>query len=389
MLVQCQGCAATISDAADRCPKCSIEPEQFLGPSRPCAECGEAYRSAWPACRACGAPRQVASTHDRRVQDEQSALDDDEVQPASAERYGEMDPQTPLGDDEVDQEELAPATYRQPAKKGGTLWGAVIGVGAVLIAVATFVFPKIVAVGSGYVVGSSIRTATDTSRNATEADLARQLQALETSPAFGDFYREFRTSFPAEYRQFLADMTAQMRRSKDQEANGLYAQKWVRDFVTKNMSAIATAADEPLATLALQTAKVGEILERESVPMCAGFTITGDIGLPENLSQQAQAEMGRLSFLTLRAIVSGQNSSTRRAEPTDAQSEELWEAIFATQLDQHLVDAVADGSIVSLPAAEQCAAGVATNRAIADLPPAQRAYWTALGAAEIASDPAQ
>lgn len=60
MMVACQECSASISDAAISCPRCGAPPDVYLGARHNCSECGADYRPAYPECRSCGAPRDVA-----------------------------------------------------------------------------------------------------------------------------------------------------------------------------------------------------------------------------------------------------------------------------------------------------------------------------------------
>ncbi|MBL8546736.1 MAG: DUF805 domain-containing protein [Hyphomonadaceae bacterium] len=60
MIVACQECGASISDAAATCLKCGAPPDAYLGAQYKCAECAANYRPAYPECRSCGAPRVVA-----------------------------------------------------------------------------------------------------------------------------------------------------------------------------------------------------------------------------------------------------------------------------------------------------------------------------------------
>lgn len=60
MIVVCQECSASISDAAATCPKCGAPPDAYLGAQHKCIECGANYRPAYSECRACGAPRVIA-----------------------------------------------------------------------------------------------------------------------------------------------------------------------------------------------------------------------------------------------------------------------------------------------------------------------------------------
>lgn len=65
MLVECQECAASISDAAEACPRCNASRDIFLGPPVGCAECGKPFFNAYGSCAECGAPRPIANPNGR------------------------------------------------------------------------------------------------------------------------------------------------------------------------------------------------------------------------------------------------------------------------------------------------------------------------------------
>ncbi len=60
MLAKCQECGGKVSDSALSCPHCAAVPEAFLGPPRPCDECGEPFRPSYSRCASCGAPSEIA-----------------------------------------------------------------------------------------------------------------------------------------------------------------------------------------------------------------------------------------------------------------------------------------------------------------------------------------
>jgi len=60
MLVKCQNCSATVSHAAEACPKCRARGDAVFGPLLNCSECGVPGRVSMTSCKNCGAPSDVA-----------------------------------------------------------------------------------------------------------------------------------------------------------------------------------------------------------------------------------------------------------------------------------------------------------------------------------------
>jgi multidrug resistance efflux pump len=79
--------------------------------------------------------------------------------------------------------------------------------------------------------------------------------------------------------------------------------------------------------------------------------------------------------MTMRALKDGKSFNRPRPEPTEAEFQNLFDAVAAAGLDERLMAAFYDGTVSNLPLQDQCAAGVALIETVAALPDPESAFW--------------
>lgn len=397
MLVACQICSHTISDTAATCPKCHAAPDDFLGPSVPCVECGARFRAAYSSCGECGAPRGVElatssgstssnsrvardASEDKQIPPLNSAAADRNMHVAGVSKGADEQPlvQPESGVDDLYRRAPSPA---QPRKgRLGGLIAALASVAAIGAAILAFVVPKLVGAGVGYVAAQSLRAPASQPGTSSAAELEAMWSKVESDPTLGGFYRSFKVYLPADFATFKADFVRHMGSSKDASSDMKFGFDWMQSFVTRNAASFSSGGTGTLDAYADAQFEIAKLLQSEDVEACAKFTLDGGFTPGLKGSQELKTRVADASSLVLAAIASGRSGGQVRAEPTDEQGSTLGEAILARGIDEQLLGTLPDESYKTLPLRDQCALGVAIAGAIADLPAHDSALWVAYNA---------
>ena len=216
--------------------------------------------------------------------------------------------------------------------------------------------------------------------------MVEEFEALVDHPVAGPAMREVRDHFPDEWVRLRAIAVSQPPDVTAAQLGGLFQQEMAR-FTGSHRSDVAAAPDENHAAIVRSTLALMEILQPENVAACAALATMGPIPAGIQLSDDASSALRDVGFSNLVAIREGIAHPTRRAEPSDADIQQLMTLLRQTHASASTLGLM-DGTID-----EQTAAPAANCLSAIETPgrssPDRRRLLGRLRASDLAPEPPQ
>ena len=197
---------------------------------------------------------------------------------------------------------------------------------------------------------------------------ARVDAELQAHPQSGELYRAIKTAYPGEYQAFLRPMT-EAAKGGDRRAIIAAAERFSRQLMTTHFDGFTRAPTGRLVEIARQYALLSRTLQRADIGLCAQLYSTGPAPGAQPPAETALlfSHIGALQVLAARA------GETRPGAAARAELTEPEQAALMDRIGRHSREAahlLADRSaMLAATPAQQCAAGMAMDQAIAALPP--------------------
>ena len=197
------------------------------------------------------------------------------------------------------------------------------------------------------------------------AAIERELLEL---PDGGDLFGAIKEEYPED----LADLVDRVQGLSLAERNGTAGQQlgtqFIQEFMTKIGPEAVRAPAEELLIWSATEAELYEALQRSATEACANMTMGSWVFIDED-NKVARAAIQRRNVAMIRAAAAGRDDPQDYGEPSEAQLNQLGDAIAATGLDPDLQATLGNiQAMLELSPTDQCDLGVAYYQGISALP---------------------
>lgn len=212
-----------------------------------------------------------------------------------------------------------------------------------------------------------------------EAELIER-ELLNLSDASG-LFGTIKEEYPEDFAQLIDQIQAMPLADRNGEPGKQLGVQFIQDFMTRIVPEATRAPAAELLVWSATEAKLYQTLQRSATDACASMTLGNWIFVDE-ANSVARSAIERRNVAMIQAAAAGRDDPQSYHEPTEAQFNELGDAIAATGLAPALQATLGDlPQMQTLAIDDQCTLGVAFYRGIAALPddvePAVAAYMFA------------